>query len=113
MGEVTKSMPDRAADEIHALGGDLTQARACQGSKARPTFRVRIENLPTKSTADLLEEQIRVLFRRLGAANPLRVEVVMDIITSRPKGFGYADFSDAAAADLCVTGDGSDIGGSP
>jgi hypothetical protein len=104
--EVTKTLPE----SVHA--GDKALAPDNRGgSKARPTFRVRIENLPTKSTCDILEEQIRSLFKTVGAANPLRVEVVMDVITSKPKGFAYVDFSDAAAADLCVTGDGSEIGG--
>lgn len=104
--EVTKALPEKADFSANPL-----QDRG-RGSKARPVFRVRIENLPMTSTHDLLEDEIRALFRRLGANNPLSLEVGADAITSRPKGFAYVEFQDAAAADLCVTGDGSIMNGS-
>merc|ERR1712046_542807 len=96
--EVTRTLPEHVLQHLHPEGINRN------ASKVRPTFRVRMENLPTKSTCDLIEEQIRALLKKLGASNPIRLEVTVDPITSRPQGCGFADFQDAAAADLCTTG---------
>jgi len=95
-------------------GGDAPKAEVEEkkkGSKTldkrksiKPVWRVRVEQLPTNITGDILEEGLRELVSRMGAPNPLRVEVALDPITSKPKGFAHIDFLDAAAADIAVRG---------
>merc|ERR1711948_194377 len=84
-----------------------------RASKTRMIFRIRLEKLPILNSADDLEDEIRRFMRRTGASNPVRVEVVLDPITGRPRGYAYVDYSDAAAADLAVRADGADMLGCP
>jgi len=69
-------------------------------------WRVRMENLSRMTTGDLLEDHIRGLIRKIACPDPTRVDVVLDPITSRPRGWAYVDFIDAAAAELAVRGHG-------
>merc|ERR1712217_887687 len=80
-----------------------------QERKTRMIFRIRLEKLPTLNSADDLEDEIKRFMRRAGASNPVRVEVVLDPITGRPRGYAYVDYSDAVAADLAVGADGADM----
>jgi len=68
--------------------------------------RVRIENLSKAITGDLLEDHVRGLIHRIHCPDPTRLEVPVDPITSRPRGWAYVDFVDAKAAELAVRGHG-------
>eukprot|EP00928_Gymnodinium_smaydae_P009220 TRINITY_DN1340_c0_g1_i1.p1 TRINITY_DN1340_c0_g1~~TRINITY_DN1340_c0_g1_i1.p1 ORF type:complete len:870 (+),score=209.16 TRINITY_DN1340_c0_g1_i1:67-2676(+) len=74
-----------------------------------PTWRVRLEALPTHLTGELLEDHLRALMRKMGAPPPSRVQVALDPITFRPRGHAYMDFLDAAAAELAVRGHGQEL----
>lgn len=69
-------------------------------------WRVRMENLSRMITGDLLEDHLRGLIRKISCPDPTRVEVPVDPITSRPRGWAYVDFVDAKAAELAVRGHG-------
>jgi len=105
--EISKTLPVGAPPDPSAE----KEAAPRRGSKLRPVFRIRIEHLPLELTADILEEHIRSLMRRIGATNPLKVEVAIDPISSRPRGYAYVNFADAAAADLMLRGNGEIVGG--
>ncbi|CAE8624611.1 unnamed protein product, partial [Polarella glacialis] len=81
------------------------------GKPVKPKHRIRLEGLPREMTEDMLYEQLRLLIKRTGAPKPVHVSVALDPITSRRKGYAYADFMDGAAAELAsVKGDGQKIG---
>lgn len=93
--------------------GGRTPSRA-PSKAARPErscWRVKLGNLPRNLTTDLLEEAVSSLLRKLCVPAPVRIQIVADPITSRPKGWAFVDFYDAAAAELCVRGHGQAIRG--
>merc|ERR1712232_1107620 len=69
-------------------------------------WRVRIENLSKSTTGEILADHIRGLIHRIQCPDPTRVDVPVDPITSRPRGWAYVDFVDAKAAELAVRGHG-------
>mmetsp|Transcript_63469 Transcript_63469/g.147921 ORF Transcript_63469/g.147921 Transcript_63469/m.147921 type:complete len:810 (+) Transcript_63469:86-2515(+) len=82
-----------------------------QPSKVQRVFRVRMEQLPTQLTDQLLEQNIRMFLKQRGASTVIRIDVAVDPITSRPRGYAYLDFADAVSADLAVRGDGHKMNG--
>eukprot|EP00929_Paragymnodinium_shiwhaense_P058302 TRINITY_DN29186_c0_g1_i1.p1 TRINITY_DN29186_c0_g1~~TRINITY_DN29186_c0_g1_i1.p1 ORF type:complete len:906 (-),score=254.96 TRINITY_DN29186_c0_g1_i1:124-2841(-) len=74
-------------------------------------WRVRFDGLPLNMTWDILEDHIKQFITKVGAPNLVNVEVVVDPITSKPRGFANVDFADAAAADICLRWHGSTIAG--
>jgi len=99
--------PSEEAAEEPAQEGE----RQRRYSKVQRFFRLRMEKLPTQLTGELLEQSIRSFLKKQGAPNALKVDVVLDAITSRPRGYAYVDFADAAAADLAMRGDGQQLNG--
>mmetsp|Transcript_19052 Transcript_19052/g.44444 ORF Transcript_19052/g.44444 Transcript_19052/m.44444 type:complete len:983 (-) Transcript_19052:63-3011(-) len=77
----------------------------------RSPFRVRVESLPVVISEDDLREQVKNFFRRLDAYNISRIEVPEDPITSKPSGFAYVEFGDAASLDCAMKGQGGLICG--
>ena len=56
------------------------------------------------------EGEIRSAFEKFGVVSSAKV--VMDRETGRPKGFGFVEMADAAAADKAISSlDGSEFGG--
>mmetsp|Transcript_93155 Transcript_93155/g.272630 ORF Transcript_93155/g.272630 Transcript_93155/m.272630 type:complete len:815 (-) Transcript_93155:115-2559(-) len=95
-----------SATPVDEIGGDQRKP-----SKVQRIFRIRMEQLPTALTDELLEEGIRLFLKQRGAATVLRIDVALDPITSRPRGYAYLDFADAASADLAMRGDGMKMNG--
>lgn len=100
---IVQKLPNSGAQPVEVAGD--TQKR----NKGR-IFRVRMEQLPTQLTDELLEEGIRLFLKQRGAG-VTRIEVALDPITSRPRGYAYLDFADAASADLAMRGDGLKMNG--
>ncbi len=68
--------------------------------------RLYIGNLPFTST----EDELRKLFGEYGAV--LGVDLIGDRETGRPRGFGFVEMEEAAAADAAIAAlDGKDFGG--
>ena len=68
--------------------------------------RIYVGNLPFSST----EDELREVFGRHGAVTS--VAIIMDRETGRPRGFGFVEMADEAAADAAIQAlNGSDLGG--
>ena len=68
--------------------------------------RLYIGNLPFSVT----EDELRELFGRHGAV--VGVDLITERETGRPRGFGFVEMEDPAAADAAIESlDGSDLGG--
>lgn len=63
-------------------------------------------NLPFSST----EDELREVFGQHGMVT--NVDIIQDRDSGRPRGFGFVEMADAAAADAAIQAlDGSDLGG--
>lgn len=59
---------------------------------------------------DTTEERIREIFIAFGAVD--RVSIITDRMTGRPRGFGFVEMSDQAAAQAAIEGlNGTDLDG--
>ena len=67
--------------------------------------RIYCGNLPFSST----EEDVRALFEEFGTVN--QVDLISDRETGRPRGFGFVDMDDEAAAAAIQALDGTEFGG--
>ena len=68
--------------------------------------RIYVGNLPFAST----EDDLREVFGRYGTV--ASVAIITDRETGRPRGFGFVEMEDAAAADAAIQAlDGSDLEG--
>jgi RNA recognition motif-containing protein len=68
--------------------------------------RLYVGNLPFSVT----EEALREAFVQYGTVTG--IDVIMDLETNRPRGLGFVEFEDPAAADAAIDAlDGSDFGG--
>jgi len=102
-GEKTDNTPEEQAAKAQESSNAPT--------KSRKVYRARVENLPTQLTGGLLEEAICTLLQKRGAANPARLEVALDPISSRPRGYAYVDFHDATSTAIMASCDGELIKG--
>ena len=71
----------------------------------RNVTRIYCGNLPFSST----EEDVRALFEEFGTVN--QVDLISDRETGRPRGFGFVDMDDEAAAAAIQALDGTEFGG--
>jgi len=122
-GEVAKSLTADSAiaemldkAEVRKYMKNLPETKSLTAFKAdeimpRSPFRVRVESLPIVISEENLREQLKSFFRRLDAYNISRIEVPEDPITSKPHGFAYVEFGDAAALELAMKGQGGQICG--
>ncbi len=68
--------------------------------------RLYVGNLPFSAT----EEELSALFGQHGAV--IGVDLIVERETGRPRGFGFVEMEDSAAADAAIESlDGSDLGG--
>lgn len=72
---------------------------------AMGTKRIYVGNLPYSAT----EEEVRTLFEPHGTVNS--VDILMDRMTGRPRGFGFVEMDDAGAAKAITQLNGSEMGG--
>lgn len=69
---------------------------------------IYVGNLPFQTT----EEDLRTMFAAYGPVD--RVNIIMDRMTGRSRGFGFVEMSDAGAAEAAINAlNGSDAGGRP
>lgn len=87
------------------LGAQLTGDCLARPSPKIGGFRIRFDGSPVMLPADLVEEQIRLFLQRYEAWEPMRVEVPVHPITSRPRGFAFAEFQDIRTAQAALRGD--------
>jgi len=67
--------------------------------------RIYVGNLPYSAT----EDEVRSLFEQHGAVHS--VDVLMDRMTGRPRGFGFVEMEDAEALKAIEKLNGYDMGG--
>lgn len=79
--------------------------------KEDAVFRVRMEKLPTRISAEALENKIQVLLKKV-VVRPVHMEVVMDPIMGRPRGHCYLDFLDSQSSEKALELDGLEVAGS-
>jgi len=79
--------------------------------KEDAVFRVRMEKLPTRMSAEALENKIQVLLKKV-VVRPVHMEVVMDPIMGRPRGHCYLDFLDSQSSEKALELDGLEVAGS-
>ena len=67
---------------------------------------IYVGNLPY----DITEDTLRELFAPHGTVD--RVNIVMDRMTGRPRGFGFVEMSDDSAAEAAIAAiNGTEVGG--
>lgn len=71
------------------------------------TKRIYVGNLPYSAT----EEEVRALFEPHGTVQS--VDILMDRMTGRPRGFGFVEMDDAGAMKAIAQLNGADLGGRP
>jgi RNA recognition motif-containing protein len=71
------------------------------------TKRIYVGNLPYSAT----EDEVRTLFEAHGAVQS--VDILMDRMTGRPRGFGFVEMEDAAAMQAIEKLNGAPLGGRP
>jgi RNA recognition motif-containing protein len=71
------------------------------------TKRIYVGNLPYTAT----EAEVRALFEPHGAVQ--KVDILMDRVTGRPRGFGFVEMDEAGAMKAIETVNGADLGGRP
>ncbi|CAE7943820.1 HERC2 [Symbiodinium necroappetens] len=76
--------------------------------KEDAVFRVRMEKLPTRISAEALENKIQVLLKKV-VVRPVHMEVVMDPIMGRPRGHCYLDFLDSQSSEKALELDGLEV----
>lgn len=69
--------------------------------------KIYVGNLPYSAT----EEELRSVFEPHGAV--LSVDVLMDRMTGRPRGFGFVEMEDGDALKAIEKLNGADMGGRP
>eukprot|EP00933_Yihiella_yeosuensis_P036213 TRINITY_DN29953_c4_g1_i1.p1 TRINITY_DN29953_c4_g1~~TRINITY_DN29953_c4_g1_i1.p1 ORF type:complete len:398 (+),score=107.90 TRINITY_DN29953_c4_g1_i1:26-1195(+) len=84
-----------------------------EGSDDEPAvFRIRVEELPLRMAREDLQKKIyQIITKKLGA-RPIHLEVAVDPIYERVKGYAYMDFIDARSANAAMKLDGLDVLGS-
>jgi len=95
-------------------GEDSKPTKALKKKKKdddRPVWTVRCEQLPTNYLDDVLEEQVGALLKRCGAPTPVRIEVIVDPITGKPRGWAICEYYDAAACDVALRATGDSVFG--
>jgi RNA recognition motif-containing protein len=71
------------------------------------TKRIYVGNLPYSAT----DEEVRALFEAHGTVHS--VDILMDRMTGRPRGFGFVEMDDADAMKAIEKLNGADLGGRP
>lgn len=71
------------------------------------TKRIYVGNLPYSAT----EEEVRGLFEAHGEVKS--VDILMDRMTGRPRGFGFVEMEDASAMQAIEKLNGTPLGGRP
>ncbi|CAE6955583.1 HERC2, partial [Symbiodinium sp. CCMP2592] len=69
-----------------------------------------MEKLPTRMSAEALENKIQVLLKKV-VVRPVHMEVVMDPIMGRPRGHCYLDFLDSQSSEKALELDGLEVPG--
>lgn len=76
-------------------------------------IRLRLDHLPNKHPAEMIEARIRQLLRKPGFGGDAKIQVAVHPITQRPQGYAYVDFTDAAKADAWTVAVKEQLSGSP
>lgn len=71
------------------------------------TKRIYVGNLPYSATDD----QVRAVFEPHGTVQ--KVDILMDRMTGRPRGFGFVEMDEAGAAKAIAAVNGTELDGRP
>eukprot|EP00928_Gymnodinium_smaydae_P025442 TRINITY_DN20259_c0_g2_i1.p1 TRINITY_DN20259_c0_g2~~TRINITY_DN20259_c0_g2_i1.p1 ORF type:complete len:1011 (-),score=192.95 TRINITY_DN20259_c0_g2_i1:70-3102(-) len=88
-----------ASHRKSASGQALENGLAQLSTLARVAHRLRLEGLPVRLPADILEGHIRTFLRDLHVGEPLRMEVLVNPITLLPLGHAIIDYGEKGADD--------------